>query len=322
MRPRLLIAEPEKFSPRAIAALTQWAEVEQRRPLKADLRAAFVESDIVWIRLGFRVTADTIRSPVRCRILATPVTGLDHIDLDACRQAGIQVVSLKGETEFLRDVRATAELTVALLLALVRRLPAATLSVLEGRWDRDSFQGRELFGKRAAIIGMGRLGRITAGYFKAFGMQVVGYDPYQQFPAELAQSVSDLTEAVAEADVVSVHVSYHAGTRHLINATVLQAMKSGAVLINTSRGGVIDEVALLDALRTGKLGGAALDVLESEPDIDRQHPLIAYARQNPNLIITPHIGGNTAESFEKTELFLADKVKKTWESLSDKPNSQ
>ena len=316
IRPRILLAEPDRFSPRALAALTEWAEVESRRPVGDSLRAAFENYDIVWLRLGFRVTSETVRSPVRCRIVATAVTGLDHIDLDACNAAGITVVSLRGETEFLREIRATAELTIALALALLRRLPAACRSTLEGRWDRDQFQGRELYGKTVAIIGMGRLGRITAAYFKAFGMTVLGHDPYQEFPSNLAQAVGSLPEAVEQADLVSVHVNYHAATRHLINRGVFAAMKPGTVLINTSRGGVIDETALLEALRSGRLAGAALDVVDGEPHVGPDHPLILYAREHDNLLITPHIGGNTIESFEKTELFLAHKVREIWNAMT------
>ncbi len=313
MRPRLLIAEPDRFSPEAVASLSQWADVEQRRPDPAALRAAFEQFDIVWVRLGFRITADTLSPPVRCRILATPVTGLDRIDLDACEKTGIRVVSLRGETEFLRNVRATAELTIGLALALIRRIPEACQSVLEGCWNRDLFPGRELHGKTVAIIGMGRLGRITAGYFKAFGMEVVGHDPFHEFTSDLARPVPTLKEAVSPARFVSLHVNYNAGTRHLINEAVFAAMKPGAYLINTSRGGVVDEAALLGALQSGRLAGAALDVLDGEPEINSGHPLVTYARAHPDrLLITPHIGGNTVESFEKTELFLANKVKEAW----------
>lgn len=315
MRPRLLIAEPDRFSSRALSSLQEWAVVDARHVAGDELRRAFESYDVIWFRLGFRIEARHVQPPVRCRIIATPVTGLDHIDVDACAAAGIRVVSLKGETEFLQEVRGTAELTIALVLALLRKIPAAHRSVVDGHWDRDMFAGRELYGKTVAVIGMGRLGRITSGYFKAFGMRVVGYDPYQEFPGELAEPMPSLHEAVGCADVITLHVSYSASTRHLINASVFSAMKDGVVLVNTSRGGVVDETALLDALSSGKLAGAALDVLDGEPNISSEHPLVAYARAHDNLIITPHIGGNTIESFEKTEVFLAEKVRKAWSNL-------
>jgi len=317
MRPRLLVTEPDHFSGKALVSLQEWADVEFRSRTRKGLRGAFETFDIVWVRLGFRVTPEVVQSPIRCRILAVPTTGLDHIDVTACEKAGIRLVSLRGESEFLKEVRATAELTIGLVLALIRRIPQAHGSVLSGQWERDLFHGHELYGKTVAVIGMGRLGRIVAGYFQALGLEVVGYDPYESFPREIARRVATIEEAVRIADYVSVHVNYHAGTWHLINHNVFAAMKPGAILINTSRGPVVDEAALLEALREEHIAGAALDVLEGEPVADIQHPLIAYARENARLLITPHIGGNTAESFEKTEAFIAEKTRRVWREQVD-----
>jgi D-3-phosphoglycerate dehydrogenase len=249
-----------------------------------------------------------LEQATRCRILATPVTGLDHIDLDACAARGVRVVSLRGEVEFLEQVRGTAELTVALALALLRNIPQAANDVRAGGWNRDRFRGRELFDHTVGIVGLGRLGRLVAGYLRGFGMHVIGYDPRADFPHDLATRVESLAGLAAQADLVSLHVTYDATTRHLVDSDVLHAMKPGAFLINTSRGGVLDEQALLDALRSGRLAGAALDVLDGEPFITAAHPLVAYAREHDNLLIVPHIGGSTVESFAKTEVFLAGKV--------------
>jgi D-3-phosphoglycerate dehydrogenase len=218
------------------------------------------------------------------------------------------VVSLKGEVEFLRSVRATAELTVALAFALMRRIPNAVQSVRSGEWDRDLFRGHELFGKTVGIVGLGRLGTLAAGYFKAFGMNVLGYDIRSDFPVKVADRVATLTELLQRSDVVTLHVAYDLSTRHLIGKPQIDTMPSHAVLINTSRGGVVDETALLSALQHGRIAGAALDVLDGEPDINKNHPLIEYATKHDNLLITPHVGGNTVESFIKTEMFLAEKV--------------
>jgi D-3-phosphoglycerate dehydrogenase len=158
------------------------------------------------------------------------------------------------------------------------------------------------------VVGVGRLGRVVAGYFQALGMDVVGYDPRPDFPRDAAPRVESLAELLAQSDVVSLHVAYDASTRQLIGRKELAAMKPGAVLVNTSRGGVVDEQALVEALESGQLGGAALDVLDGEPNIAADHPLLAYARTHDNLLITPHVGGSTFESFEKTEVFLARRV--------------
>lgn len=244
----------------------------------------------------------------RCRILAVPTTGLDHIDLEACRAKDVRVISLRGEVEFLKNVRATAELTLALTLALLRRIPAAASSVLTGLWDRDSFRGREIYERTVGIVGVGRLGAITAGYFRALGAKVIGYDPRSDFPHDAAERVTNLNQLLQQSDVVCVMVKYEPATHHLLAAPQFAEIKSGAVLVNTSRGGIVDETALQAALESGRLAGAALDVLQGEPNVTAAHPLVRYAQSHSNVLIVPHIGGNTFESFEKTEIFIAERV--------------
>jgi D-3-phosphoglycerate dehydrogenase len=311
-RPKLLIAETDGFSPPVLEGLREWAEVHPDPVVPGMLGSAVREYDIVWTKLAHRVAAADLPAQCRCRILAIPATGLDHIDLEACERAGIRVASLRGEVAFLRDVRATAEHTIALALALLRRLPAAHRSVVQGAWDRDAFRGRELYGKTVGLVGMGRLGSIVAGYCRAFGMEVQGYDPRPDFPDELARRCASLAELMATSDVISLHVAYHPGTRHLIDADHLRRARPSAVLINTSRGGVIDDAALLAALVEGRLSGAALDVVDGEPEVGAEHPLVRYAGAHDNLILTPHLGGNTVESVAKTEAFIAEKVRRMW----------
>ncbi len=314
-RPHILIAEPLDFSEAAVRALQAGAEVTLRATDRAGLAAALREFDVVWFRLAHRIDRSLLENATRCRILATPVTGLDHLDLEACRELGVRVISLRGEVEFLDQVRATAELTLALTLALLRRLPAAMAHVNDGGWDRDRFRGHELYGKTAGIVGMGRLGRIVAEYFRALGMDVIGFDPRPDFPHQAARRVESLEELLAQADVISLHVSYDAATRHLIDRRALSVVKPSAVLVNTSRGGIVDEAALLKALQSGSLAGAALDVLDGEPNISIEHMLVAHAREHDNLLIVPHVGGNTTESFAKTELFLAGRVLEALDAL-------
>jgi D-3-phosphoglycerate dehydrogenase len=304
---RVLVAEPLDFSPAAVDILRRLGEVELRRCDREGLARAFGEYDAVWFRLAHRIDAALLGARPRCKVLATPVTGLDHIDLDACRARGVRVVSLRGEVEFLKNVRATAELTVGLVLALLRKLPQAAASVKDGVWNRDLFRGSELYGKTAGIVGVGRLGTIVAGYLRAFGMTVLGADPRADFPTGVCERV-ELDELLRRSDVVSLHVSYGPETRHLIGDRELRLMKRDAVLVNTSRGGVVDEVALLDALRARRITGAALDVLDGEPAIDGEHPVVAFAREHDHVLVVPHIGGNTRDSFEKTEVFLAQRV--------------
>jgi D-3-phosphoglycerate dehydrogenase / 2-oxoglutarate reductase len=307
-RPRILIAEPLDFSPQAVAILGAAGEVVQEPWPAERLPQAFQEFDAVWLRLAHRVDAAILGPRPRCRVLAAAVTGLDHLDLDACRERGVRVVSLRGETDFLKTVRATAEHTVALLLALLRRIPEAANAVRRGEWRRDLYRGHELHGKTAGIVGVGRLGTLVAGYLRAFGMRVVGHDPHTPFAPTVAEPMASLEALLAVADVVSLHVPYSTETRGLLGARQFAALKPGAVLVNTARGGVIDEAALLAALESGHLAGAALDVLDGEPEVSPDHPLIQAARRRSDLLIVPHLGGNTWESLQKTEVFLAHKV--------------
>ena len=306
--PRILVAEPDDFSPRAEEILRGVGEVVLQSWHVDQFARAFEQFDVVWFRMGARIDRETIPREPRCRILATPVTGLDHVDVATCTERGIRVISLRDETEFLKEVRAAAELTVALALALLRRLVPAAASVRAGHWERDRFRGGELYERTVGLVGVGRLGTLVAGYMKAFGARVVGYDPRPDFPTDAAEPTAALHELLACSDLVCLLPSYSEQTRHLMGVDEFASMKEGAYLVNTSRGGVIEEQALLESLRSGHLAGAALDVLDGEPHIDADHPVLSYARDHQNLIVVPHIGGNTMESFEKTEVFLAGRV--------------
>lgn len=310
LRSRILVCEPRDFSETVVSRLRQHADVELREISSAELPAVLDTYDVLWLRLAHRLDAALIAGAKRCRVVATAVTGLDHIDLEACNTKGIRVVSLKGETAFLKSVRATAELTLGLLMALMRRIPEAAASVKSGRWDRDSFRGNELNGKTAGIIGVGRLGTLVAGYLRAFGMRVIGYDIRADWAAEVTgvECAESLASLLEQSDVVTIHVDLNHGSRNLIDARALQQMKRGGWLVNTSRGGVVDEGALIAALESGHLKGAAIDVLTGEPLVDARHPVVRYANENDNLLLVPHIGGNTCESFEKTESFIATRV--------------
>lgn len=303
----ILVAETLNFSPEAVKGLQELGDVTLRDIEKENLTDALAAYDVFWFRLKFKIEEKDFPPQFRCRYILCPVTGLDHIDLAACEKRGIQVLALRGETEFLKTVRATAEHTIGLTLSLLRHVPQAVASVNEGVWNRDLFKGHEIFGKKVGILGVGRLGTITAGFFKAFGAEVYGYD-VKDFDASVCQKVGSIEELFELSDILSVHVAYNESTRHLVNASLLQNMKPRAVLINTARGGVVNSNDLLQVLQNKTIAGAALDVIEDEYNTGG-NALVAYAKQNDNLIITPHIGGNTYESFAKTELFLLDKLK-------------
>jgi D-3-phosphoglycerate dehydrogenase / 2-oxoglutarate reductase len=316
---KIMIADPAPIDANALMVLR--GIMDDSGPAVVDqgasgpsLDAAFTTHDVVWVKLAERITADRLPTKPRTRVLACNTTGIDHIDVNACTERGIQVLSLKGETAFLRTVRATAELSWGLLLLLQRQLLQACDDViLRGRFARERFRGSELLGKTLGVLGVGRLGEAVCGYGRAFGMRVIGCDPRSDFPTDVCERVS-MAELLRDSDVLSIHVDHSVANHHLINATVLQQMKPSAVIINTSRGDIVDEAALLDALHRGAVAGAAVDVLSGEPHIDGDHPMVVAARRLPQLIITPHIGGMTHESSAKTERFMASKIAAHWGS--------
>ena len=307
-KPKILIAEPDDFSPRVVERLRQFAEVDLKHWPSDNIKEALQKYDVFWFRLAHKMNHSVFSANMKCKILASPVTGIDHINEDLCQQYGVKICCLRGERAFLREVRATSEMAVGLAIALMRNLPEAFSSVKNGQWERDWFRGNELYKKTAGIIGFGRLGSIVADYFKAFGMQVLAYDPREDIASDFVEFCPNLEHLVSKSDVVTLHVNYTEETEHLINEKVFQQFKPNAVFINTSRGGIVEEAGLLKALKEKWIAGAALDVLRGEPAIDQNNPLVQYSKENNNLLIVPHIGGNTYESFEKTEAFIAEKV--------------
>jgi D-3-phosphoglycerate dehydrogenase len=274
---------------------------------RAELIGAISDVNVLWVRLRHRIDRELLDAACKLRVIASPTTGLDHIDLASAAERGITVVSLRGATEFLRDVRATAELTIGLMLSLLRQIGAASRDVVAGNWNRDRFKGRELRGATVGLVGYGRLGRLVAGYLRAFGANVIATDPYVSTADVPLVALSAL---LAQSDIVSLHVALTEQTHGLIDARAFSGLKPGALLINTSRGAIVDETALLSALDSGRLAGAALDVIAGEhSDGLRDSPLVAYAAGHENLLITPHIGGCTFESMEATEVYLAEQLR-------------
>lgn len=315
-RLKILNVEPLGYCAEARAILDGLGDVTDGPMTRGELSAAIGDYDIVIVRLGHRLDAEILAGAGRLRAIVTATTGLNHIDVAEAEKRGIAVLCLRGEREFLDNVFATAEHTWALLLSLLRHVPGASRDVEAGGWNRDRFKGRELNGRVLGVLGCGRLGVKVAGYGAAFGMEVLVSDirpiDLSAFGGRVRQVPAD--ELYARADIVSVHVSYDESTHHLVGEKAFAAMKPGAVVVNTARGEVMDEAALLLALKSGKLSGAALDVLSGENSGDPRwmetDPVIAHARENANLLITPHTGGATYDSMKKTEIFMAEKLRR------------
>jgi len=236
-----------------------------------------------------RITDAMIASATNLKIISCATTGSDHIERGELKRRGIPVRTLVEDRKLLLNLTPAAELSWALLLACARMLPAAISHVKSGGWNREMFPGVMLKGKRIGIIGCGRIGMWMSRYARAFGMDIVGYDPLlDDFPPQI-RPVS-LEELVRTSDFITIHVPLNKDTKELLSEDLFAILKSESILINTSRGAVVDEKALLKALESGRLLAAGLDVLTDEPDIEKS-PLFQYAQTHDNLVITPHCGG-------------------------------
>ncbi|HKK27181.1 MAG TPA: hydroxyacid dehydrogenase [Gemmatimonadota bacterium] len=239
------------------------------------------------------------------RVVGRAGVGVDNVDLEACARRGIAVFNAPSG-----NTRSTAELTFGLLLAAARRIPEVDRSVREGRWERRSLRGVQLAGRRLGVVGVGRIGSAVAALGRAFGMDVLGDDPYlaDERVAELERDVgvemTDLDGVLGRADFVTLHVPLTDETRGMIGEAELGRMKPGSFLVNASRGGVVDEAALAEALRDGRLAGAALDVYGEEPP-----PSGSPLRGAPNLVLSAHLGGATPEARRAVAVEVATAVR-------------
>ena len=268
-----------------------------------ELRARVVAADVLVVRNRTQVNAALLAGAPALKVVGRLGVGLDNIDVDACRARGIEVIPATGA-----NALAVAEYVIGAAMLLLRGAYSSSAAVASGDWPRAALaSGRELSGKTLGIVGFGGIGRLVARVGRALGMRVIGSDP--QVPPSSAvwrdegAEGRELDAMLTEADVVTLHVPLVDATRHLIDAARLARMKPDAILINTARGGVVDEAAVAVALKSGRLGGAALDVFEQEP-LAAGSPLAGC----PNLLLTPHIAGVTAESNARVSTLIAEKV--------------
>jgi D-3-phosphoglycerate dehydrogenase len=304
----ILITEPEDYNQNAINAYLKIADVSLLSPFESLLEKDLSTVDALVIRLKYKISAAVINAAPLLKYIISPTTGLDHIDEQRAVERGIQIISLKGETEFLETIPSTAELTWGLLLSLLKKIPAAANDVAAGNWNRQTFRGHNLKGASVGILGLGRVGKQVAKFALAFDMKVSAFDPYQ---AEWLQDVKKTDSAVdlaKDCDILIIHIPAE-GNKRFVSASLLQCLRKGAYVINTSRGSVWDEREVSRLLLSGHLQGVATDVLSGEIDEEkrRKNPLLAYAGKLKNLIITPHIAGATFESMFETEEFVSQK---------------
>ena len=300
MTPRVLVADD--LSAEGVEILRRAGlEVDVKVGLKPDELEAIVGGyDGLAVRSATKVTAKVLEKAPRLRVVGRAGVGVDNVDLAAATRRGVVVMNTPGGSSV-----TVAELTLAHMLALARHVAQATASVKGGRWEKKKFQGHELAGKTLGVVGIGNIGSIVVERCLALKMRAVAYDPFisPEAAARLGVELVTLDDLWAQSDVVSLHVPLTEQTRNLVNAQTLARMKKGALLVNCARGGVIDEAALAEALRSGHLGGAALDVFEKEPP-PPDHPLFQCA----TFVCTPHLGASTEEAQAAVAVAIAEQL--------------
>jgi D-3-phosphoglycerate dehydrogenase len=295
---RILVAE--SIAPEGVEVLRARHEVDVRTGLSAEeLRDLIGGYDALIVRSGVDVDAGLIAAGTRLQVIGRAGVGVDNVDLDAATRAGITVVNAPTGNTI-----AAAEHTLALLLALARRVPAADASVRRGEWSRSALQGVQLHGRTLGIIGLGKIGMAVAERARGFGMTLLGSDPYvtEEQAALRGVELVELDALLARSDAVTVHVPLTRATTGLIGAKAIARMKPGAFVLNVARGGIVDETALASALREGRLGGAGIDVYENEPPAGS--PLL----DAPNTVLTPHLGASTVEAQVAVAEEIAEQV--------------
>ncbi len=295
---KILIAEP--LAEAGIAKLKSQPGWEIVVSNPTDFRQHLEDADALIVRSAVKVNADVLRKAPRLRVIGRAGVGVDNVDLPAATQAGVTVMNTPGG-----NAVAVAEQTIAFMLSLARHIPQAAASTKAGKWEKKKFMGSELRGKTLGVIGLGAIGREVLLRAKAFGMRIVGHDPYvsQQAANDLGVELVDLDQLYAEADYLTVHVALTPETTKMINATSIAKMKTGVKILNCARGELLDSDALVEALQSGKVSGAALDVFDTEP-LPPDHPLL----KQDNLIATPHIGASTEEAQEIVGHRIVDQI--------------
>ena len=297
-RPLVVAAEPISAAGLDLLGLScrveEAAEVPRERLLEL-----MGEARGLVVRSGVRVDRELIGAAPRLAVIGRAGVGLDNIDLEAAREAGAEVVSTPAANSI-----SAAEHTMALMLAMCRHIPQADASIRAGAWERTRFRGVELYGKTLGVVGLGRIGTLVAERALAFGMSFLVYDPYltEERVAGLGGELVELETLLSRSDFITIHIPLTEETRNLIGREALAAAKPGMRIVNASRGGVLDEDALVEALRSGRVGGAALDVFVSEPMTEG--PLLDC----PGIVMTPHLAASTVEAQDRVGEEVAQRM--------------
>ncbi len=299
--PKVLVSDPIADAGIEILRKIPNTQVDVKLGLKPDeLKAIIGEYDALAVRSETKVTADILASATKLQIIGRAGVGVDNIDVNAATQRGVVVVnSPEGNT------LAAAELAVALLLAIARKIPQADASLRAGKWERKKFVGTEIYGKTVGVIGLGKIGRNVAQRMKSFETTIVAFDPFatEEGARRIGAELVTLDALLERSDFITVHVPLNNATRGMIGAAQIARMKDGVRIINCARGGIVDELALADAIKSGKVEGAAFDVFSKEPP-EADNPLLSLSQN----VITPHLGASTEEAQVNVAIDIAIQI--------------
>jgi len=298
---KVLVSDP--ISDLGLQQLTeaQDVQVDKRTGLSEDELVAIIgDYDALLVRSQTKVTERILKAGTRLKVVGRAGVGVDNIDLEAATKLGVIVINAPDGNTI-----TTSEHTFAMMMALARHIPQAYRKTVEGTWDRKSFLGVELRNKVLGVLGMGRIGSEVAKRAKAFGMEIIGYDPFlsEDRAEKLGIRLGSVEDVVRQADFITVHTPLTSETRHMIAKPQFEMMKKGVRIINCARGGIIDENALYEAIEAGIVAGAAFDVFEEEPP-KPDHPFLNH----PKIIVTPHLGASTVEAQENVAIDVSEQV--------------
>tara|TARA_Y100000389_G_scaffold171856_1_gene179808 strand:- start:582 stop:1520 length:939 start_codon:yes stop_codon:yes gene_type:complete len=295
----ILLNEELNFPKKSISKLKKLGKV-----YKSKEKFKNKDIKIIFIRLRNKINSNFLNKFPNLKIIVTPTTGLTHLDLLEIKKRKIFLISLKGRISFLKNIFATSEYTIGLTLTLLRKISSAIKSTEKGNWDRYSFKGTEINGKKVFIVGFGRIGKQVYKLYKSFGAKIIAYDTNSKIvPKNIKTS---LKKGLRYADIISIHIPYNNDNFKFFNKDLFSFIKKNAILINTSRGEIIDQKALIKFILKKKIAGAALDVLYNEPNPINKQLKKDILILKDRLIITPHIAGFTNESLTKVETYLTD----------------
>ncbi|OAP62072.1 phosphoglycerate dehydrogenase [Fonsecaea erecta] len=298
---------PEKLSPDGLALLRKTLIVDEKQGLTPEQLISIIpEYDALLVRSETKVTNDLLKAARKLKVVARAGVGVDNVDVPAATRLGIVVVNSPSG-----NIQAAAEHTIALLMSMARNVPDACASVKAGKWERSRLVGVEVKGKTLGVVGLGKVGLIVARMARGLGMNVVAADPYASPSVAAAANVhlvESLSELLPVVDFLTIHTPMLAATRGMLSTSELNSMKRGARILNVARGGIIDEEALLAALESGQIAGAAIDVFTSEPPHKDPKSSAARLVQHPKCIATPHLGASTVEAQENVSIDVCEQV--------------